>query len=226
MSDVALSPDEGNFADLELDPNRSNFISIWGRKGTGKSVLAGTFFRSYPYDELVIDSTGDVDPDGAFTTPWPTPPPKAWPEAEPHARQVFRLVPNHLSPAWRDDVDRAIGTTFFHGRTCLWLDEVGELCPVRCLPHTDLLLHQGRHRHLTVLFCGPRPVDLNPLVLSQSDWVFIFDVPHDLDIDRLALVLGIPKLELRALIRSLGEHEFLGFNAITREITVFPALPV
>lgn len=219
-----LRPDEGEFADLELDPDKSNFLSFWGRKGTGKSFLAERFFRAFPYDELVIDSTGDVDSSQAFTTPWPSPPPKEWPNRDPHERQVFRMVPNHLSPEWRDDVDRSIGAAFFHGRTCIWLDEVGEICPVRCLPHTDLLLHQGRHRNLTVLFCGPRPVAINPLVLSQSDWVFIFDLPHELDVDRVAIVLGIPQLELRQLIRSLGEHEFIGYHAVTREITVFPAL--
>lgn len=224
MSDVYLSPDAGESADLELDPDKSNFLSFWGRKGTGKSFLAERFFRAYPYDELVIDSTGDVDPAGRFTEPWPTPAPKSWPETDLQTRGVYRMVPNHLSPDWRDDVDRSIGDAFFHGRVCLWLDEVGEICPVRCLPHTDLLLHQGRHRDLTVLFCGPRPVDINPLVLSQSDWVFIFDLPHELDVDRIAVVLGIPRAELRTLIRSLGEHEFLGYNAKTREIIVFPAL--
>ncbi len=52
---------------LVLDPDAGAYVSIFGRKGSGKSELAKSYFRAYPYDRLVIDSNGDVDPDSTFT---------------------------------------------------------------------------------------------------------------------------------------------------------------
>lgn len=210
--------------DLRLDPDRSAFIACFGRKGTGKSTLAESFWDSYPYDRLLIDATGDASRGHDYE---PLGDPESWPPDDDDIRQTYVLVPNRLDPACLDEVDRAIGVAYDHHKTLVWIDEIGEVAPAnRTRPHMDMALHQGRHVDLSLLMCGPRPVNLDPLVLSQADWVFMFDIPHPLDIDRLAASLGIDRAELTAVIRNLGPHEFAGFDAQAHELTVFPALPL
>jgi hypothetical protein len=204
---------------LDLDPDRSTYVSIFGRKGTGKSHLARTLFVSYPYHRCLIDTTKDADPTEAFTSPWPGSYDDRFPLS-------LRFVPNMLHKkkgdyhGWRTDVDEVVGAYYDFGRSCMWIDEVGQICPVNTEPHMDLVLHQGRHQHLTMLFCGPRCADIDPLVLSQSDWIIIFDLPHELDIKRLAIHLGIEWRELQALIKSLGEFEFISYEQASKEISI------
>lgn len=216
------SPD----VDLSLDPERSNYLAIFGRKGSGKSYLAQSFADAYPFDELVVDATGDIDLPG--TVPMPMPVPGAWPEAgdEHDGPLRLRMVPDRLDPRHADDVDRAIGLAFAHGLTLVWIDEIGEAARAnRVRPHMDLVLHQGRHRRLSVVMAGPRPVDIDPLVLSQADWVFIFAMPHPADQERVAANLAIPRAELSELIAGLGDHEFLAYQASEHQLYALPALP-
>jgi len=53
--------------DLSIDPDSGVYIASFGPKGTGKSELATRLFGSYPYNGLVIDHTGDFDPEGKMT---------------------------------------------------------------------------------------------------------------------------------------------------------------
>jgi Mg-chelatase subunit ChlI len=106
-------------ADLELDPRHSHFITIVGRKGSGKSLLARAFWLSYPYDRLVIDPTGDVDPGDPDAKPLVSPMPAKWPAPELDAegrpkRQTYRFVPDMGSPTAIDDMDRAVGLAHWH----------------------------------------------------------------------------------------------------------------
>jgi hypothetical protein len=217
-----VTREAGGLVDLTLDPERSNFVSIFGRKGSGKSYLAQAFAESYPFDELVIDATADIHLPGAL--PLPSPVPSTWPKAE-HP-QRFRMVPNRLDRGHGDEVDRAIGLAFAHGLSLVWVDEIGEVAKAnRVRPHFDLALHQGRHRRLSLLMAGPRPVDIDPLVLSQADWVFIFAMPHPADQERVAANLAIDRRELADLIAGLGRYEFIGYNAEEHELWLFPPLP-
>lgn len=220
-----MSAAGGGHVDLTLDPERSSFVAIFGRKGSGKSYLAESFAESYPFDELVVDATGDIKMPGLAPMPYPIP--RTWP-APPEGEQFSRLrmVPNRLDAAHREDVDRAIGLAFAHGLTLVWVDEIGEVAAAnRVRPHMDLVLHQGRHRRLSVIMAGPRPVDIDPLVLSQADWVFVFAMPHPADQERIAANLAIDRRALSDLIAALGPHEFIGYHADEHELWVFPALP-
>ncbi|MBN9328085.1 MAG: hypothetical protein J0I87_14370 [Cellulomonas sp.] len=154
-----------------IDPSKPAIISAWGRKGSGKSVFNRRLFDSWPWDKLAIDVNGDADP-GPDATKVTTPLPGRFP-APPEP------VPGGPRPG---------------PRTLVWCGEIGEFMPTaqRTGPHMRRLLMQNRHYHTTALFDGPRPMNVNPLVLAQSDLVAIFHLPNPADQERVADTIGYP----------------------------------
>jgi hypothetical protein len=217
---------------LRLDPNRANHITVIGRKGTGKSELAGLFWRSWPFDRLVIDPNGDVrDVDDDDVQRLELPLPGSWPWAagidEREQRSTLAFRPDFRSPTFLDDMDRAISLALSRGRVLLWVDEAGELMKAnRTPPHSRHLLHTSRHARVSVLLCMPRPVDVDPLTMSQADYIAAFELPSPSDRKRLADVIGLDLAELEAAHNELVEHGFLWWETRARELTVLPPLPL
>jgi hypothetical protein len=109
----------------------------------------------------------------------------------------------------------------------LWVDEVGELTRAnKTPPHFRRALHQSRHRRLSMLLCGPRPIDINPLVISQADYVATFELPNPADRKRVADNIGIELDDLEAHLDELDpKHGYLLWDARARELVVMPPLP-
>jgi hypothetical protein len=221
-----------------LDPDKGAHILAVGRKGSGKSVLARTLFDSYPYDSLVLDVTGDLwrdfinegmqhDPAvklERLTSPLPArlPPPR-----EDGRRQVFAFCPDMGDDHALDEMDRAIGLALRRGRMLIWFDEVGVIAPAgRTQPNMRRYLHHGRHHQITGLACGPRPIDVDPLVVAQIDHAFVFALANPADRRRIADNIGWPPKDVDAAVHGLGPHEFLHWHGATGDLTHYPALPL
>ena len=236
-----MSPEEISGADaeelLQLDPDRSTLVFACGRKGSGKSHAITHLFRAYPYDRLLVDVTGDVDPHLEFTEPAPMPPPESWPEAPAGERASYRLRPNRRHagrvnegnyrsvPRWKVDVDEWVGLAFDHGRSAVEIDDCEDLVPHNPTPCIDQALAELRHRDLSLFLSCIRPVGINVKCIGQADWVLIFDTPHALDQRRLAENLGVDVDELHAVISALDEHEFLLWWAERRQLFHCDKLP-
>jgi hypothetical protein len=213
-------------AELQLDARRPNWVTFVGRKGSGKSHLAQFFWDSYPLDRLVVDPTGDVDPHDEKASDLETPLPTRWPGNVNGERTTLRFPADPGSDTYLDDLDAAVGLAFNHGKSLLWIDEVGELTNAhRTPPAMRRLLQQSRHRDLSILACGPRPIDINPLVLSQADYIAAFHTPNPRDRQRLADTMGLELKILDDAHNRLVEHGFLWWNAIERELLIMPPLP-
>jgi hypothetical protein len=228
--------DAGGIARLQLDPTKPNHITIVGRKGSGKSVLARRFWAGWPGDRLVIDPTGDVDA-GEDAERLELPLPSRWPNnplgdleavgGKPK-RSTLRYVPDMGASTYVDDMDRAVGLAFTKGHALLWVDEVGELTNASSTPpHVRRLLHQSRHRKLSMLFCGPRPMDINPLVMSQADYIAVFRLPNPADRKRIADVTGLDLGELEdALAEAVSvDHGYVWYDVVAEELLICPPLP-
>lgn len=236
--------------DFAFDPDKGAYIASFGPKGSGKTELNWRLFTSYPYDGLLIDATGDVDPEHRHTEPLPAelraiarklaveknaepPSPEqfkeeideAWRGDRPGPRK-FRYVPNPLAQDWLDRSDLIVGLAFIHGRCDVFLDEIDDLAPAQQTPAwTRLTLRQGRHRQLSVGMTGPRPKGVDPLVIAQADVVTIHGPLHESDVVRLAAQFHMSTAELDRLIRELEKFGYLAFFPAEREIQVRPALP-
>jgi hypothetical protein len=225
----------------ELDPDDANHIFCTGRKGSGKSELARSFWESYPYDRLVIDPTGDVKTGDPKTVKLELPLPSRWPSPSPfreHERTTLRFVPDFGSPTYVDDMDRALGLAFNHGgqhkkaphhRCLAWVDEVGELTGAsRTPPAMKRVLHQSRHKKLSLLFCGPRPIDINKLVLTQADFIAVFPLPARADRERIAEAIGMESGDFEDAHRELmgaGKYWYLWWAGPDSELELRPPIP-
>lgn len=217
-----------------LNPDLNQILLVVGRKGSGKSVFAREVFRTWPYiDKFVIDPTGDADPGTDIGTVTLRKLPRELPEPARRGEfTVTRWIANPSSPTYREDLDRAVGLALYpkHRRVLLWVDEAAEVFPAgRTGPSGRTLLAQSRHWYASVIMCTPRPINIDPLCLSQADRVVIYDLPHPRDRERVAAGIGIPPADLaRALddTRGRGPHWYLLYDARAHELYRCPPLPI
>jgi hypothetical protein len=188
-----------------------------GRKGSGKSEAAKHIFRWWPgLDKLVLDINHDIDlGDDMDVQHLPSEPPLELPERRKReVPEVYHWAPDPRRGSMRDDIDRAIGLCLFpkDRRVLKWTDEAGVAYKVHeSGPNGTTVQNQNRHYKAPQLFCCPRPKNIETLVLSQSDRIFMWDVPSPGDRQRLADNMGVPPRDLdRELARR--EHEMPQFS--------------
>lgn len=221
-----------------IDPTKPSIISAWGRKGSGKSTFNRRLYASWPWDKLCVDVNGDADP-GPDAVRISAPLPSRFPTAPPGLPGTPRPGPQNLhyradpgSPTYTDDLDRAVGMVLNpQDRPALgWFGEVGEFMPSaqRTGPHMRRLLQQNRHYLATGLFDGPRPVNVNPLVLAQSDLVAVYLLPNPDDRERIAKTIGYPvdrfHAECEATYRR-GPYWFLLWHSAEHQLYRCAPLP-
>lgn len=212
----------GSFVDGVPDWDKGIIATCWGKKRSGKSVMARALFHDYPYDRVVISANRDdgpqVDPradvfliKGTVDTL-----PVEWPEdlRRDGRRMTLRFEPDTGSPTALEDCDHVLGMVRRHGHTGLLVHEARLVAPSgRVPPHMKRLLDTNRHDHVSMILCGPRPITVDPLVLGQSDLVYIFEVQIPDDRKRLAESVGWKPAELDEAIEGLARHEYLLYDA-------------
>ncbi|MGA2835508.1 MAG: hypothetical protein ABSF84_02815 [Acidimicrobiales bacterium] len=218
--------------DGQLDPYKPAQIAVFGAKGSGKTELAFRIFDTYPFDRVAIDPNGDLTmPDDAVDLEIPIP--ARWPaeqlakvQGDRAKRQTLYFMPDFHEPTYKDDMDRVLGMAYSHGRCCVLFDEVHEGAPANATPpHMRRDLRQGRHRDQTLILVTPRPMTIDPLVISNADRVYIFDLPSPADRKRVADNIGKPPATVDAGIAALGEFEYLRYIRATKELTHHDPLP-
>lgn len=224
-----MADDDAQPVRSTVDPRKPTIATVLGKKGSGKSVLARRLWETYPFDRLAIDPHNDLHAEDVkqLREPLPSRFPAPLTDAGEPVRASFRYVPDMGSKTHQDDMDRAVGVAMNNRgrRTLLWLDEVGDLTSASYTPPwMRRALHTSRHRDLSMVMCGPRAIDINPLVLSQADRVYIFDLPSVRDRERVAGTIGYPAKDFDAAVHGLGKFEFLMWDG--DELVHFPPLPV
>lgn len=198
----------------EIEPEKGVIITCLGKKRSGKSVMAKLWFASYPYDRIVIDVNGTDGPHRDVIELRGTVDelPKRWPEhlREDGRRMTLRYHPDAGSPTFLEDVDAVLGLAWTTGRVCVLIHEVGLIAKAnRTPPHMLRILQSNRHRQLTVIMCCPRPHTVDPMVLSQADLVYVFELPNRRDREKVAGEIGWPVDDFAHGVDELGPHEYL-----------------
>lgn len=231
------------------DPRKSHFTFISGIKGSGKSEYARAEFYPYPFDRLVIDVTHDVTDqlraDGIPHHQLTLPVPGSWPEwmrdeADREVSIPGAHRPGQMTLVFRpdmgaddafDDMDRALGLAMRsrHGDApvLVWADEIGEICTAhRTGPAMKRALHHGRHYGLSLIMCGPRSKDVNPLCIGNCDKAVTFRMLSKYDREAIARNLGIDQDDFDDVNKSLVKYEHMVWERDTEEITVYEPLPL
>lgn len=230
--------------------DKGMILSAVGKKRSGKSKLATRLFKTYPGDRVVLDIAGDDGPDrpndptfhnlvgsigdGQLPDEWPEHL-RAYDERGKAQPMTLRYAPDAGSASHIEDMDHVVGLAYKHGNCCLLVHEVGVLARANRTPtNTRRVLMHNRHQHLTVIFCGPRPADIDPLVIAQSDVLYCFEMPNRSDRERVADTVGWDRDDFHAEMGMLGPHEYLLYDANVpkpdegeedRRLVRWPALP-
>jgi len=208
----------------QIDIAKAPIVSCVGRKGSGKTVVALMLIESFPGDVVVIDVAGDDGPMGPGVIEWSETVehlPRSFPTLDrtsERQRLILRYVPDAGSPTFLEDMDAVVGVALKHSTrerpTMLVIHEGGVLAKANRTPaHTRRVLMHSRHNGLVVVFTMPRALDIDPLVLAQSDVVYNFDLPNPHDKKRVAETIGWQPTEYAAAVDELAEHEYLRFDA-------------
>ena len=204
-------------------------ISCFGKKKSGKSVLAKMLFLSYPDDKIVIDIAGDDGPNGddilELTGNTAATMPRSWPESARDGKKpmTLRYVPDGESPTLLEDMGAVLSLAKIHGNKrraqggmgCgVLIHEIGVIGEAHKTPRQlrSLLMH-NRHNAVTLFMCGPRTQTIDPLIIAQSDVVYIFELMNPDDRKRLAQSIGWDTDSLTQAIEGLGPHEYLRFDS-------------
>lgn len=237
MSQDVLEPREAlnggqvpHDAELQLDPGKNHIVAAFGRKGSGKTTLNRHLYRGYPLDKLCVDVNGEADP-GPEAERISEPATKMPTRARDAKPANLHYVADPGSPTYRDDLDRAVGMAMYPTAdpSLVWCGEVGELTTGnKTGPHLRRLLMQSRHYRTSALFDGPRPVDIDKLVIAQADYVAVFDLPDPDDRDRVAKVIGFPPQRFREACDETfrrGPYWHLLWSAKAKRLYRRPPLP-
>jgi len=194
---------------VEIDPDASSVISTFGSKGSGKSTWLRSFYGSWPYDKIAIDVNGDIDP-GPDAIEIHDPLPDYFPDFGDGEPKNLHYRADPGSPTYREDLDHAISMALFpqNKKVLAFMDEIGEFTTGNQTdPNLRRLLMQSRHYHTSALIAGPRPMDIDPLIIGQSDLIAIYDLPNEDDQARIAKTIGYP---VRRFNEAMVEMQALG----------------
>jgi hypothetical protein len=202
-----------------MDPSKGIIVLCTGKKGSGKSKMALTIFRSYAGDRVVIDVAGDDGPWGPDVVELRGTVedlPARWPEElrKDKQRMTLRYAPDAASKTFLEDMDRVVGMAMAHKDCAVLVHEVGRAAPAnRTPPHMASLLQHNRHARVTAIFAGPRPQTIDPLVIGQADLVYVFETQVSADKRRIAETIGWNVNDFASACDGLGPHEYLRFDA-------------
>ena len=181
----------------------SERLVVFGKTGSGKSVLARAVFESIPPPRMVIDPKDDIGATGgsyAVTFRDPTRIP-----AEP----VVRFVPR--DPFDRDTYDRLYQSVWVDPvRRFVWLDEGEIVAPSGKGMPPAMARHivQGRAKGLGHLTLNQRPVGLDPKIVANAEHVVCFSLGYDPDIETMAAAASSPAADMRRWLASLDRYGF------------------
>lgn len=138
---------------------------------------------------------------------------QTWPQRA--TRVVFR--PDlETDDTLRGEVDEALARVLHYGRTAVLVDEALDLATsTKIVPAYRRVIRLGRELVIPVFSCSQRPMGLHNDVLSQSEHLFVFDLPLRGDRDKVSEIGG-PELLERADDRLGAEHGFAYYGPATR----------
>lgn len=180
----APAPARSRADGIDARIKRGDRVTIVGRTGSGKSVLARTLLGSFSRAVL-------VDPKGRATlADWPivygsAAFQKAWPVTP---RIIVRPGAGEDRRRWLDAIAWHVFRT---GETAFNLDDtMGVVSANQSAPGLEAILGQGRELGITGIVCTQRPTRIPPAIMSEADHIFVFTLNKRDDRETVSETIG------------------------------------
>lgn len=197
-------------------------VSIFGGTGSGKSVLAHALYNSIPNEgwwKLIIDITDSIHEPAALTFYDPVKIP--WDESF-----NLRYVPD-ISLDLDEQISELFLGIYLHGVCWYWLDEANEVSTAhRTIFGLRKVLLQGRKAYVGGSNVTPRPRDIAKSIITQSQYIAIFNIVDYDDRSYVAKNIGMSPVEFDELMSTMEEYEYLFYDVRLRTLYMVPPLPV
>lgn len=188
--------------------------SIFGATGSGKSRAAGWVVYHSPPDFpwLVIDSKEDILPDMKGHTVA---------SATRRMGSLWRKMPRitRITP----DVDEGEDEFDEFFRKLLKTEDTGVLVDEAYMvpetPWYKRVLTTGRSKHVPLILCSQRPVDIPRVCISEASRFMVFTLTDRRDRDRVA---GFAPIDPKQIVE---KHHFAYYDAQTGEGERYAPLP-
>lgn len=185
----------------------TDVITIFGQRGSGKSVMAKYLLQNYPrffvYDPLneyghlgkVVTDLDQID-------------------LENDKRIIFNPIKKNDDLEMHDIISGFVWE--YMPNTLFATDEMQMYQSTKLTPNFKKVITQGRHKGIGVLAISQRFANLNQTILTQSHHVFIYSL-FGRDIESAKSYFG---KKIEESINSLPEYAFIYWNTKSRNWTV------
>lgn len=176
-------------------------ILIFGKRGSGKSYLAGKLVekesRIVIFDTIgeyvngVIFNSESLDRFVAF-----------WRQVY---RKNFRLIYQPLNPD--AEIESISGLVYSLGNVCFLVEEIDCYCSSYQISDSfAAIVQRGRHKNITLIGITQRPYGIHRLLTSQAKEIYVFNTNEPRDREYLRALLG---QEIEAKLDSLKQYEYV-----------------
>lgn len=178
---------------MDVTPGRTSRAIAVGATGTGKSTLEKGVLRAMPY-VLAIDPKPSLGMPGhlpGFTlcrTPM---------ELRDQARRGVRHLQYRPEIAFQndEDYDRVFLWAFRCGNRYIGIDEAYLVHTRTAGPGLMACVTSGREKGIGMFVCTQRPCGIDPRLISEAEFGYVFQLRKPEDRERMAECLGQPAVE-------------------------------
>ena len=175
-------------------------ILIFGKRGSGKSYLAGKLIENQPR-LMIFDTMSEYEDGVVFGTEEYEQFLEFWRQVY---RRQFRMIYRPIKPD--AEIEQICDLVYTLGNCCLLVEEIECYCTAYQISDAfAAIVQRGRHKNITLIGVSQRPYGINRLLTSQAKEIYVFNTNEPRDREYLRTLLG---QEIEAKLDSLKQYEY------------------
>ena len=185
---------------------------IFGKRGTGKSYLAGKLIAA-ERRLLIYDTLSEYEDGVVFDAEYAERFKEFWRHVY---RRNFRLIYRPLNP--ESEIDEIAELVFALGDMTFLVEEVDCYCTSYQI--SDAFAHivqRGRHKNISLIGVTQRPFGIHRLLTSQAKEIYVFGTNEPRDRDYLKLLLGEA---IEAKLDQLQQYQYVHWQEGKPELEI------